>query len=403
MATAFETAAEQVAPSRATTNYFDPAAGQSVISRYANSGREMADAEFAADASDRLLRSRDERLLRQRENIRWGRDEQDYKDKQDFKAQRGQFLEAIGSLDPNADDFETQLSELYTTLPPAAVEDDAVSALVAWKQKVYQDRLNERDMAARSEDAFGRRLEMESRKTKTKALLAGLPPEEINKLRDPVTGEVDLDEAIYLAGQMSRENKKADQLEVAAEKRRWKIEDAKDVDLSPKLRELKVLAKEHAEGDPEAFPSQLDSLRRSLAKTDAEGKVTPVSDDKLKKDPRYEAARRYESKKFISELESARNTPDVEKYVEMGGTGLSEAAKEKRRTLWTVANAADAAGTVSTAPPAPEGRVDNYVPPAAAAAPAALPPGVPEGSQVMVIGGARYAKTPDGKVYRIVE
>lgn len=402
MATAFETAAEQVAPSRASTNFFDPAAGQSVISRYANAGREVADAGLAAEASDRLLRSREDRLLRQRQRVEWDRDDQEYKEKQEFKAQRGQFLEAIGSLDPEAEDFETQLSDLYKTLPPAAVQDDAVSAMVAWKQKVYQDRLNERDMAARGEDAFNRRVEMENRKAKTKTLLSGLAPEEIDKLRDPVTGEVDMDQAIYLAGQKSRENKKADQLEVAAKKREWKIEDAKDVDLSPKLREMKTLAKEHAEGDPAAFPNQLEVLRRSLSTTDDKGNVKPVSEDKLKKDPRYEAARRYEAKKFISELESARNSPTADAYVALAGDGLTEDAKNKRRTLWTVANAADAAGTASTTPPAPEGVVEDYVPPAAPAA-APVPVGLPEGSQVKVIGGVRYARTPDGKVFRIAE
>ena len=399
MVTAFEKAAEQVAPSKAATNYFDPAAGQTVVSRYANVGREMQDAGVASEAADRLLRSREDRLLRQRNAVLWDRDEQEHAEKQEFKAQRGQFLEAIGTLDPEADDFEQQLSDLYKTLPPAAVNDDAVTALVNWKQKVYQDRLNERDMAARGEDAFNRRLEMEQRKTKTKALLSGLPPEQIEKLRDPVTGEVDLDEAIYLAGQMSRENKKADQLEVAAQKRQWKIEDAKDTDLSPKLREQKIIAKEHAEGDPEAFPSQLDNLRAVLATKDDKGVVKPVSEDKLKKDPRYEAARRYESKKFISELESARNTPDFEAYVAKAGTGISDAAKEKRRTLWRVANAADAAGTV-TPPAAAQGVVEDYVPPSAAPA---VPSGLPEGTQIREKDGVRYARTPDGKVYRITE
>ncbi len=406
MPTALEAAAEQIAPARAGSNYFDPAASQSVISRYANAGREVQDAGLASEAADRLLRSREDRLTRQRNTVLWGRDEQEYAEKQEFKAQRGQFLETISSLNPEADDFEKQLSDLYKTLPPAAIEDDAVGAIIGWKQKVYQDRLNERDMVTRSEDAFNRRLELENRKAKTKTLLSGLAPEEIDSLRDPVTGEVDMDEAIYLAGQRSRENKKADQLDVAAEKRRWKIEDAKDVDLSPRLREQKILAKEHAEGDPEAFPSQLDSLRTALSTKDEKGNLKPPSDDKLKKDPRYEAARRYESKKFISELESARNTPDIEKYVAMasppGAPPISDAAKEKRRTLWRVANAADAAGTVSTTPPAPEGTVEDYVPPAA---PVAAPPpaGLPEGTQIREKDGVRYARTPDGKVFRITE
>ena len=106
-------------------------------------------------------------------------------------------------------------------------------------------------------------------------------------------------------------------------------------------------------------------MRAGLSTTDAKGNVKPVSEDKLKKDPRYEAARRYDSKKFISELESARNTPDIEKYVELAGDGISDAAKEKRRTLWRVANPVAATGATA-APPAAN-------PPAPAAAAAPLP------------------------------
>lgn len=96
-------------------------------------------------------------------------------------------------------------------------------------------------------------------------------------------------------------------------------------------------------------------MRQTLTKN---GK--PPKDTDLKKAPGYEAARRYDSNKFVSELESARNMAEDE-YVAAGGSGLDDTAKAKRRTLWQAAQAG-----AEAAPQAP-----------AAAVPARAP-GVPE-------------------------
>lgn len=354
MPTALDQAAERLAPTRAATNYFGSNAGQSVISRYANSGRRLADSELAAEAGNRLLQSRENRLTMRRNQQVFDRDEQEFQEKQDFKVQRGGFLEKIAAIDPNAEDFDDQVSELYRTLPRSAMDDDAVTDLLAFKKAQATDLRNERQAAARREEQLADRMSVMRMRYENDPRLSVLSPGERARFVAE-DGEFDFVGAGQLAYEKTRANKKDDQLEVAATKRQWKIEDAAEKDLSDAQKELKALAREHATGDAVAFPSQVEALRTSLSKG---GK--PPKDEVLKKAPGYEAARRYDSNKFVSELESARNMGEQE-YVAAGGTALDDTAKEKRRTVWRAAQA----GT-EAAPQAP-----------AAAVPARAP-GVPE-------------------------
>jgi len=340
MATPLATMAERIAPTRATTDYFNPAAGQSVMSRYANAGRRLEDSALAADAGSRLLQSRGDRLALRGRQIALDRDEEEYREKQDFKVNRGRFLEQIASINPEAEDFDDQISRLYTGLPAGAMDDDAVTDLLAAKRATAADVRNERQMQARRDEEFQNRLALLKERYNRDPRLAALTPEERDRFFTP-DGEFDSVGAAQLAYQKARQDKKADTLEVAATKRQWKIEDMADKDLDDAQKRLKTLAKEHAEGDATAFPSQVEAIRQKLTK---DGK--PPKEEDLKKDPGYAAARKYDSSKFVSELESARNMTQDE-YVAAGGTGLDGTAKEKRRTVW---QAAQAGGTA--APPA---------------------------------------------------
>lgn len=326
-----ESLAERLSPTRARTSYFDPGPGQSVMSRYANAGRRLADSELAAEASSRLTQSRERRLMARDRQVQFDRDEEDYREKQDFKIQRGKFLETIAAIRPEAEDFEDQISNLYKTLPPAAMQDDAVVDMLHAKRATATDLRNERQMQARRDEDQANRIALLRERHRTDPRLAPLSPEEYDKFWTP-DGEFDSVGAGQLAYQKSRQDKVNDQVDVAKQKAALKIEKAKDEELSPRGKELRDLAKEHTTGDAEAFPDQVNVIRQRLAASTK--KTGKALEDLVKADPGYAAAKEYESNKFVSELESARKM-GLDEYVAKGGS--SDASKAKRKTVWEAA------------------------------------------------------------------
>lgn len=358
MPSALETAAEAIAPSKARTSFFDPAPGQSLVSRYANAGAAVKDAQLAADATTQLTRSRDDRLMRRRNQVMWDRDEQEFEEKQNFKAKRGEFLDNLSRIDPTADDYVQQRDEIIKALPPGAFDDDAVQSILSFKDQSNRDLAQEREMRTRGEDAFNRRMEIAERTERNKALIKGLPPERLAALRDPVTGYLDMDTALFEAGQMERDLKAAATEAKMDKAQEYRLELKADKDLTDAERKLKTTAKEHATGDDAAFPSQVKALRQKYS---TDKKILSDADLKKKYPGEYADARKYDSSKFESELESARNMTEPE-YMDAAGKGLSPELKEKRRTLWQAANA----GAPQAAPAAPAapaaGKVLRYNP-----------------------------------------
>lgn len=334
MPSALEAAAERLAPAKAKTSYFDPAAGQSVISRYANAGREAADSQVAAEAATNLLRTRSALEDRRRDRVMLSREDEEYADKKAFRAERGGFLESIAAIDPAADDFEDQISGLYKTLPPGALQDDAVVDMLEYKRKRADDLLNERQMQIRREEALADRITLMNERYANDPRLAVLSPEERNGFV-AADGQFDHVGAAQLAYEKARQQKINDQEEVARRKAQIKLE-ADDKDLTEQDRKLKSTIRQHILGDEEAFPNQVEVLRRELnkAKNTGKDKVTPIKEDELKAAPGYSDARLYESRKFEAELESARNMT-LPQYLAKGGQ--SATAKEKRTAVWNAA------------------------------------------------------------------
>lgn len=145
-------AAEQLAPARATTNFFDPAPGQNVISRYANSGIALSGATDALDFQTKQAAAQREMARAQRDALLADREDVEYAERQDFKAQRGEFLDQLATIDPTADDFDEQSSALLSSLPAGALEDDAVKALLSHKSRIADSIRTEREMEARRQD-----------------------------------------------------------------------------------------------------------------------------------------------------------------------------------------------------------------------------------------------------------
>lgn len=319
MSSAFEATAERIAPSRPTTNYFDQAAGQDVIARYANSGRVLEDSGRAAEAANRLLATGNLIDRSRRDRILFDREDEEYNDKKAFKQQRGEFLESIAAIDPEADDFEAQISNLYKSLPQSALDDDAVVDLLSFKRKRADDLLNERQMQTRRQETLDDRKEFLRYKAQNDPRLNVLSPEERTRFMTP-DGDFDFVGAGQFAYEKLRGQKKEDQKEIID----YRVEKRPDTDAELKL------AKQHV-ADADAFPDQVDAIRKIEMKRKGDG----YKETDLKNVPGYAEARDYESNKLNAELGSARNM-SRDAYIALGGK--SEAAKRKRGELYDIAN-----------------------------------------------------------------
>lgn len=136
----------------ARTNYFDPAAGQNIISRYGNSRIGLAESEGLANAVEGLTRSRidrtrEERFNRQadfeekrfaqqvkedearakREQMLADADELEAADRRTARESRAGFLLSLGKLDGQDPDLDIKLNGLLAGLPPGLLEEDEVA------------------------------------------------------------------------------------------------------------------------------------------------------------------------------------------------------------------------------------------------------------------------------------
>lgn len=153
MADPLTSAATSMVPSRSERSLFDYANAGDINRRYALSQQSVAAARQRLDdqiAVDKATRERE----------RWDRDTVDYNERENFKQVRGELLESLAGLDPDADDFESQVSGFLAASPQVAMEDDAVQALLNVKQNRYTERVRlrqEDNRLKQQEEAANRR------------------------------------------------------------------------------------------------------------------------------------------------------------------------------------------------------------------------------------------------------
>lgn len=327
-ADALTQAAGELAP-RERTNYFDPQVPASIIARYANAGMAAEDAALADKAARGLEASRFERadqaIARQRQKrqlTEWDRADVEHQNTQDYRAQRGEFLSKLAGLDPNAEDYETQRSQLYAELPIEAQKDDAVRDIVAAKDKVSQNRLAIKEREDYRKSILDERDAQNEQAAAARAAEAGLTLEEINGFRDPATKRVDPVALSYAAGNRSREIRGN-----ALEQTRAPSKEEKAA--KQDIEEAKILL-----ADQKAFPRQIPQF---YAKYSQEGDNTTDAQSRNRAD--YEAAKAYDENPYASEVNSARNMAKQE-YVNVGGMKNVDAKlKDKREAFWLHANA----------------------------------------------------------------
>jgi hypothetical protein len=337
MPDALQQAAQQLAPPPARTNFFDPAAGQTVISRYANVKRAGEGLEALGKATtglaDAQLRMEDQQLQREaamRNKTIFDRESQTYQEQQDFKTERGNFLSQIGGLDPMSPDFQTSVAELISGVPEVAMRDDAVQAILAAKNRAWENAQREKEREDYRRQVIEERDKDYEDRVMVGAAQAGLKPEDLAKFKK-ADGRYDIFGIAFESGRRERELKPAKKEDYSAE--------------------IEKRAKQ-ALADQAAFPSQ-ESLFIQQYGAEANG-----SPNKAKNPAAYQAAKEYDSDRFSSELESARSMEEDEYVGKV--PGLSPKLQAKRKALWKVANEGSEAPAAQA--PAPAQRVRRYNP-----------------------------------------
>lgn len=327
-------AAEQMAPAPARTNFFDPAAGQTIISRYANTKRAneglealgkavsgYADSQMALEnqqmrRDDQAIqrqgleaRLEDQRLQREtaeRNRTVFDRETLKYDEEQQAKEGQGEFLTALAGLDPTDPEFQGKVSELIAGANDVIVKDAAAQAILQFKNRAWENQ--------------NRRKEQELRPAVRLASL-GLKPEEF--VYDELTGDLDVVSSTVRAYEKKGSAKSAEEQAKDAEKAATDLE-----------KDTKTLI-----ADSTVFPSQVSNYMRAYG---ADEKGGP---NKAAKPLEYQQAEEYDANKYESELNSAKNMT-LEQYVD-AVPGLKSAQQAKRKAVWELAN-----GKASAAPAA---------------------------------------------------
>lgn len=380
MADPLQTTAESFAPSRPSTNFFDPSQSQDVLSRYAVAGRNVAEQEKTAELASRLAASRLQRAeernraadrelnleTRRRQNVVWGREEEDYQAKKDFEATRGDFIRNMsdtlaGSV--GKDDFLQKLTEFQATLPPQAVEDDAIKSLVSSYLRQNEFLNMERKQNEQME-----------KRNRLSGEVGILTQEEKARAIDPLTGAYNLELLNDLVVAKKAKNELLEDQAKVKEEADTKAAAAAKTAETRKAAAEKELAVTGIK-DPEAFPSRVKELeaRKKVSVGELEGAQDPeyllakaFDEDRLNQETL--AALKYGEEDYVNILDESR------KKRRLGA--LPKELKEARRAVWRRANrliGATADGPVEeTAAPAPAGET-------AAPAPAAPAPVAPAG------------------------
>ncbi len=350
-------AAEQMAPAPARTNFFDPAAGQTIISRYANTKRAneglealgkaasgYADSQMALEnqqmrRDDQAIqrqgleaRLEDQRLQREtaeRNRTVFDRETLKYDEEQQAKEGQGEFLTALAGLDPTDPEFQGKVSELIAGANDVIVKDSAAQAILQFKNRAWDNQ--------------NRRKEQELRPAVRLASL-GLRPEEF--VYDELTGDLDIVSSTVKAYEKKGSAKSAEEQTKDAEK-------ASDPEVLKKAVAPMLL-------DLSAFPTaEMNLARQGFNKTDNKAPTEAIV-----------RAEDFDKNRPLAELQAARAQPSADAYANMMDkylsdnklAALTEGQKAKRKALWNLANGKASAAPTPAATQAPATKVRRYNP-----------------------------------------
>jgi hypothetical protein len=370
MADPLQTTAESFAPSRPSTNFFDPSQSQDVLSRYAVAGRNVAEQEKTAELASRLAASRFQRAeernraadrelnleTQRRQNVRWGREEEDYQAKKDFEATRAGVIVGISDTlrdSVGTDQFLDKLTQLQSELAPEAREDDAIKSIVTLYSREH-DFLN---MERKQNEQMEKRANLSARAK------AALTPEELALLPTDPYGVPDTDALLEATARKEGEMKVLKAQEKAKEEADTKAAAAaKTAETAKAVAEEKLAAT--GIKDLEAFPSRVKELESR--------KKVGAAELEAAEDPEYLQAKAFDENRLNQETLAALNYGE-EEYVNIldesrkkrGLKELPETLKNARRAVWRRAKRISG--------PMADGPVEETAAPAPAPAPVVAP------------------------------
>lgn len=402
MADPLQTTAESFAPSRPSTNFFDPSQSQDVLSRYAVAGRNVAEQEKTAELASRLAASRFQRAeernraadrelnleTRRRQNVVWGREEEDYKAKKDFEATRAGVIVGISDTlrdSVGTDQFLDKLTQLQSELAPEAREDDAIKSIVTLYSREH-DFLN---MERKQNEQMEKRANLSAR---AKAVLT---PEELALLPTDPYGVPDTDALLEATARKEGEMKALKAQEKAKEEAVTKAAAAAKTAETRKAAAEKELAVTGIK-DPEAFPSRVKELEAR--------KKVGAAELEAAQDPEYFLAKNFDENRLSQETIAALNY-DEEEYVNILDESrkkrklgeLPEPQKKARRAVWRRAKRLSAG---LTGEPAEETPVTEPVDETAAPAPAAPAPAAPAPEAALTAAQKLIQRTKESRESR---
>jgi len=326
MADPLTAVADRFAPPQ--TNFFDPAAGQNVISRYANARIGQEASEALAGSAERLYRLRDDEQRRKfdeeqmaRERLTWTREDEDYEAKKQAESSRVELFRAFNQIDASAPDYTERLAEFVTSLPPALVEDEALRVAIQAKNADADDARR----AVETGKTREHQLNMFERRAALNPTMMYLKPEDRQEFTLP---DGTVDEVGLIARAKDREfaakGSEWDRRQKAMQEGR--IRATKPEDLSKKTREQRPTFKTMVE-DKGAFPSQVDVFLKASGKKDLQ--MAEASDPEG-----FRQAKAWDSKRFDNELMTAYGYDNAEDYVKLGGDALTPKQRDLRRRFW---------------------------------------------------------------------
>jgi len=351
MADPLTAVADRFAPPQ--TNFFDPAAGQNVISRYANARIGQEASEALAGSAERLYRLRQDEQRRKfdeeqmaRERLTWTREDEDYEARKQAESSRVELFRAFNQIDATAPDYTERLAEFVTSLPPALVEDEALRVAIQAKNADADDARR----AVETSKTREHQLTMLKSRADLNPTMMYLKPEDRQEFTLP-------DGTVDQAGLIAR----AKDREFAAKGSEWdrrqkamqegRIRATKPEDLSKKTREQRPMFKTMVE-DKGAFPSQVDVFLKASGEKDIETAA-------LDNPEGLRQAKAWDAKKFDNELNAAYRFTNAEDYVNAGedkspgATKLTEKQRDLRRRFWKHAQESFEEDEASDTKPAP--------------------------------------------------
>ncbi len=405
------TVADEFAP--APLNIFDPKLAESVISRHGNAlrGAQSSDilAKSAAGSYDAAAAKRRE----ERDALLATREEQDYAEKKDADAMRGDIIaDMYENLRPTEEGYDERVTEFLGKAPPSVVKDPVFNEVLRGLTRRADTMEEERRKVRETQDRQKNTIDAIRERAKYSDTMKYLTEDDIAKLPKDENGNPDMFSAGMLAGQRKREAGVEDYSKKTDIRKKAALDILNTRNMDSQQRDLYDETKNILINDRKAFPNRTEAV---LAQAGAAGESTDPNILKANEKwrPELVKAQAWDKDLFENEVLAAQEYDTPEKYVDIL-TDLTPTERSRRKRVWDYAHQNDAAPAAAptaapTAVPLGGGSISDLRTSDGEAAPAGSKP-IPLGgstqptvvSEVQHPGGYTIRKYSDGRTVKVV-